>query len=250
LTIPLVTIAVPSFNHGRFLGDALESIFAQIVPVEVFVADAGSTDQTLEIIRCFEARLAGWRSRPDQGQAAAINECIAQGNAPYVAWLNSDDLYTQGGLRLLLEAMQQNPDWVVAYGKVHNVDENLRRVRQVWTQPVSERMLAIRNVISQPGTLIARRAWDAVGGLDESLQLAMDYDLWWRLYKSGCTLGYVPSEVALNREHPGTKTNSRRREHYREAIAVVRRHFGRVPLKWWLAWPFAVWWRTWVQLRT
>ena len=38
--------------------------------------------------------------------------------------------------------------------------------------------------------------------------------------------------------------NTRRREHYLEAMAIVRRHYGRVPLKWWLAWPYAVWWRS------
>jgi len=39
------------------------------------------------------------------------------------------------------------------------------------------------------------------------------------------------------------KTNTRRRDHYVEAIEVVRRHYGRVPWKWYLAWPYAVWWR-------
>ncbi|MCX8018772.1 MAG: glycosyltransferase, partial [Rhodocyclaceae bacterium] len=82
---PLVTIAVPSFNQGRYLETALASIFAQEVPVEVFVLDAGSTDGSVAIIQRWSKRLAGWRSHPDAGQAAAINEGIAQGRAPYVA---------------------------------------------------------------------------------------------------------------------------------------------------------------------
>lgn len=48
---PLVTIAVPSYNQGRFLDDALSSIFSQNVPVEVFVLDGGSSDNSVEIIR-------------------------------------------------------------------------------------------------------------------------------------------------------------------------------------------------------
>ena len=76
--LPVVTIAVPSYNQGRFLQDALTSVFDQGLPVEVFVADAGSTDGSVEVIKTFESRLAGWRSHPDRGQAAAINEGIAK----------------------------------------------------------------------------------------------------------------------------------------------------------------------------
>src|SRR5258706_345707 len=94
---PIVTIAVPSYNQGRFLQDALTSIFDQGLPVEVFVADAGSTDESVDVVKKFESRLAGWRSHADRGQAAAINEGVASGHAPYVGWLNSDDTLVSGG---------------------------------------------------------------------------------------------------------------------------------------------------------
>ena len=79
--------------------------------------------------------------------------------------------------------------------------------------------------------------------MDESLHLAMDYDLWWRLYLRHGPPRFVDAFVAVNREHDTTKTATRRREHYREAIYVVRRHYGRVPLKWYLYQPYAVWYR-------
>ncbi len=94
LAEPLVTIAVPSFNQGRFLDQALTSIFRQNdVPVEVFVMDGGSTDQSLDVIRHWQSELAGFRSHKDSGQAAAINEAVARGSAKYVCWLNSDDWF-------------------------------------------------------------------------------------------------------------------------------------------------------------
>jgi glycosyltransferase involved in cell wall biosynthesis len=96
-TPPVVTIAVPSYNQGRFLQDGLTSIFVQDLPVEVFVADAGSTDGSVDVIKTFESRLAGWRSHADRGQAAAINEGITTGSAPYVAWLDSGDMLPGGG---------------------------------------------------------------------------------------------------------------------------------------------------------
>jgi glycosyltransferase involved in cell wall biosynthesis len=238
---PLVTIAVPSFNQGRFLEQALVSIFEQNLPVEVFVADGGSTDGSVDIIRRYESRLAGWRSHSDRGQAAAINQSIAKGGAPYVCWLNSDDAILSGGLQYLIHALEARPEAPAAYGKVWNYVEGDGARKPVWVEPFSERRLALRCIISQPGTLIRRTAWEAVGGVDENLQMAIDYDLWWRLYKKFSPLEFVDEFIALNRHHADTKTNTRRALHYREAMNIVRKHNGRVPMKWWVAQPYAVW---------
>jgi glycosyltransferase involved in cell wall biosynthesis len=241
---PMITIAVPSLNQGRYLDRALSTIFAAGLPVEVFLADGGSTDCSLGVIEKWSAKLSGWRSGPDQGQAAAINECIAQGTAPFVAWLNSDDGYLPGGLRSLLDALERDDQAPFSYGLTTNVNERTEDSSRVWVEPFSERRLANRCIVSQPGTLIRRESWVAVAGLDEALQVAMDYDLWWRLFRQVATPRFVPHIVAYNREHGQTKTRSMRRSHYSEAIGVVRRHYGRVPIKWWLYWPIAVWWRS------
>jgi glycosyltransferase involved in cell wall biosynthesis len=240
---PLVTLAVPSFNQGQFLDDALTSIFAQGVPVEVFVADAGSSDGTLDVLHRWAPRLAGWRSKRDGGQAMAINECIALGSAPYVAWLNSDDIYLPGGLRALVDALDRQADWMAAYGNAWNTDASLRRTSRVWVHKLTPWRLAQHCMIAQPASLIRRSAWEALHGLDESLHMALDYDLWWRLLLRFGAPGHVPVDIACNRVHDATKTRTLRRRHYQEAMTVVRRHYGRVPAKWYLAWPVSVWLR-------
>ena len=237
---PLVTVAVPSFNQGAYLDDALASIFSQDIPVEVFVIDGGSTDETLEVIRTWTRQLAGWRSRADEGQTAAIVEGIAQGSAPYVTWLNSDDRYLPGGLAALIGELEAAPEAPAAYGRAyHEIEETQRRI-PVWVEPFTECRLALRCIICQPATVIRRQAWDAVGGLDPSLRMTMDYDLWWRLYRHGGPFAFTSRYVAINRNHRDTKTNANRRLHYREAIATVRKHHGRVPLKWYLYQPYSV----------
>lgn len=241
---PLITVAVPSFNQGRFLDDALASIFQQEAPVEVFVLDGGSSDNSLEVIRKWEHRLAGWRSHADDGQAAAINEGIAQGRAPYVCWLNSDDWFLPGGLEKLVSELKTHPEAPAVYGRAWNAVQKSGKRYPVWVEPFNERRLALRCIISQPATLIRRSAWEAVGGVDAKLHMAMDYDLWWRLFKSVGPLHFVDDFVAVNREHEDTKTKTQRRLHYQEAMGVVRKHYGRVPLKWWLAQPYAVWFKS------
>lgn len=238
-----VTVAVPSFNQGRYLAQALDSILAQDLAAEVFVADAGSTDGSVEIIRCYENRLLGWRSWADEGQAAAINEGVAHGTAPYVCWVNSDDWLLPGGLSRLVDALEREPQAPMAYGRAWDFMERNGKTKPVFVRPFSERLMAQLNIVSQPATLIRRSAWEAVGGVDPALHMVMDYDLWWRLSRLG-TPRFVGEFVAVNRVHRSTKTATQRARHYREAIAVVRRHYGSVPLKWWLFQPYAVWYRT------
>jgi len=239
--LPLVTIAVPSFNQGRFLDKALSSIFEQDLPVEVFVLDGGSTDNSVEIIRKWQHKLSGWRSRTDKGQAEAINEGIALGNAEYVCWLNSDDWLLPNGLVRLIDSLQMNPNAPAAYGRSWNFVEKTNKQHPVWVEPFSEHRLALRCIISQPATLIRRSAWASVGGVDGNLHMAMDYDLWWKLFESYGPLQFVNEFIAVNREHCSTKTKTQRRRHYQEAIQVVAKHYGRIPLKWWFFQPYSVW---------
>jgi glycosyltransferase involved in cell wall biosynthesis len=239
---PQVTIVVPSLNQGRYLEDALHSIVTQDVVTEIIVMDGGSTDNTLAVLERWAGRLTYWRSGTDGGQGAAINEGIKRSTAPYVGWLNSDDMLEPGSLRVLIEAIENNSTAPAAYGRVVNLHPNGSR-SNVWVQSFSEGALALRCIIAQPGTLVRRSAWEAVGGVDPNLFLCMDYDLWWRLYDRFGPLVHVPQVTAVNRMHRDTKTRNNRVAHYEEAIAVVRRHHGRVPIKWWLAQPYAVWWK-------
>src|SRR5436190_23713527 len=72
--LPIVTVAVPSYNQGRFLDETLRSIFAQPVPIEVMLADGGSTTDTQRVIARWRHRLTWWRMWPARGKGASTNE--------------------------------------------------------------------------------------------------------------------------------------------------------------------------------
>lgn len=237
----LITVVVPSFNQGKFLDKALTSIFEQGIEIEVFVVDGGSTDGSIDVIKKWEHRLTGWRSHSDSGQSSAINEGVALGTAPYLCWLNSDDWFEKNGLKAMLNTMQENPTATVVYAKAWNYYENSKKKRPVWVEAFNVDRLALRCFISQPASLIRRSAWEAVGGLDSNLHMVMDYDLWWRLYRLNGAFFFLDEFVAFNRIHDATKTKTLRRLHYKEAMQIVKKHYGCVPLKWWVAQPYAVW---------
>lgn len=239
-TMASVTVVIPSYNQGDFLEAALKSVFDQPVHTETIVIDGGSTDKSIDIIKKNESDLFWWRSARDRGQAAAINEGVKKGTSPYVCWLNSDDLLLPDGLFKLVTKLENSHPAPAVYGKCLIVDRHGKKKKEYWTAPFTEWHLANRCLIGQPATLIRRSAWEKVDGLDEKLDMALDYDLWWRLYKCFGPLLYTESIVAASRQHRETKTNTFRRNHYRESMMVVRKHYGKVPLKWYLAWPIRV----------
>jgi hypothetical protein len=235
-----VTVAVPNLNHGRYLNAALESIFSQGVSVEVVVLDGGSEDESVRIIERWKERLLGWQIGPDGGQASAVNQGIAMGSAPYVCWLNSDDVFLPGGLRLLLDALSESLEPPVAYGRCWTLNENGRRILPYVTAPFRPWLLKNYCFIAQPASLIRRTAWEILGGLDGRLRMTMDYDLWWRLYRRFGPFLYIRHFAAGSRMHRDTKTSRNRPEHYDEAMRILRRHTGGVPMKWRLAYPLMV----------
>lgn len=239
----LITVVVPSYNQGKFLDKCLSSIFSQNLPLEVFVMDGGSTDNTIEVIKKWESKIQKWRSCPDDGQSAAINEGMKLGMAPYCCWLNSDDFFLDDALARLVKPLIQNLEVPVTYGKVYNLIDKNNSMKPIWVESFSEKRLSIRCIISQPGTLIRRNVWESVGGVNTNLHMSMDYDLWWRIFKSFGNFYYIEDFVAVNRDHVNTKTNSKRFLHYKESISVVRKYYGSVPLKWFIAQPYSVWFK-------
>jgi GT2 family glycosyltransferase len=228
-----VAIAIPSLDQGRFLSAALESAFAQTdVDLKVAIMDAGSRDGSLAVIRRYEDRLAYWRSRPDSGQAAAINEGIDRlAEADYVGWLNADDLLVAGGVSKMVAYLDEHRRHVAVFGRAHIIDESGRVIGEFPTQPFEARALARGSIICQPASLIRKSAWQAIGGLDESLHMCLDYDLWWRLSRIG-PIGFVRELVACSRDHEATKSRTQKRGLYEEAFRVLQRHLGYVPWRW------------------
>lgn len=234
-----VAIAVPSLGQGPFLGAALDSLGRSSVVVHRAVLDAGSTDGSRDIIAARAAELAFWRSEPDAGQAAAVNEgvaglCHSHPDVDAVGWLNADDVFLDGGIDRLWQALMDHPDWVVATGRGALLSAHGEIVGEFPTERFSPERFARACTICQPSTLVRRAAWQQVGGLDASMHMCFDYDLWWRLSRLG-TIGYVDALVAGSRDHGETKTRRHRVQYFREATALVRREHGHVPWHWYIS---------------
>jgi glycosyltransferase involved in cell wall biosynthesis len=222
---PLVSVVTPSLNQGRFIGDAVRSVLGQDYPrIEYLVVDGGSTDGTLPVLARFDGAVR-WISEPDHGQAAAINKGFRLASGEILAWLNSDDLYEPQAVSVAVAYLQAHPDTAMVYGDATHVDTEDEEIGPcAYVGPFDlDRLIHEADYIVQPATFFRRSAFEAVGGLDESLHWGMDYDLWLKIARR-FPVAYLPRKLARYRQTGENKTALGRFDRFDEIKRIGLRH--------------------------
>jgi glycosyltransferase involved in cell wall biosynthesis len=107
---PTITVLIDTYNHERFIEEAIVSVLEQDFPassMEILVVDDGSTDRTPEIVRKFEPR-ARYLHKENGGQASAFNFGIPQARGEILAFLDGDDWWAKNKLRIVMEVFEKN----------------------------------------------------------------------------------------------------------------------------------------------
>jgi len=206
-SLPLVSIITPSFNQARFLEATIQSVLAQDYPhIEYLIVDGGSTDNTVNIIKKYEARLAGWVSEKDSGQTDAINKGFARAKGDILAWINSDDMYEPGAVTAAVKYLNEHPEVGMVYGDCNFINESGHVIGRFNAAQTNYRLLRQGYVhIPQQTMFFRAELWRQAGPLDPSFYFAMDYDLWTRIAPR-TEMKYVPQTWANFRLHTSGKT--------------------------------------------
>lgn len=231
---PSISVVVPSFNQGPFIRETLESLFAQAYPeLEVIVVDGGSTDGTLGVLQDYGDRIR-WVSESDDGQADAIRKGFSMARGEWLTWLNSDDLQTDNALHRVADCIAQHPKSEVVAGRGHYVAEDGTYLRPYPTIRIQGQSVNVQDelfekgYVAQPSVFYRKDAYERVGGVDATLRYVMDYDLWVRFARAGCSFAFIDADISANRWHDGAKTASQPLALLAEFIATQRRHYGAV----------------------
>lgn len=228
-----ISIVVPSYNQGRFIDDTLRSLLDQRYPrLQVIVMDGGSTDDTVERLRAYGEAIE-WTSGKDAGQSDAIARGFERCRHDWIAWLNSDDVQTNGALWEVDAAVRGEPAAEVVVGRGHYMDEDGSNPRPYPTIDVgpghdARREIFEKGYMAQPSVFFRKAAYERIGGLNRALAYCMDYELWARFAVAGCRFVPVAADISGNRWHEDTKTSAQLLDLLGEVVATQARLFGRV----------------------
>jgi glycosyltransferase involved in cell wall biosynthesis len=221
-------VVTPSLNHARFLAEALASVRAQDhARLEHIVVDGGSVDGTTEVLAALGTTVR-WVSEADGGQAAAVNKGFRMSSGEILGWLNADDLYEPGAVSAAVACFEAHPEVALVYGDATFVDADgveLGPCSQVRPFSYSD-LVHVGDFVAQPAAFFRRAAFEAVAGLDETLQWAMDYDLWMNL-AARFPVAYLRRPLARYRWTGENKTAHGGLARLKELETVGRRHGGR-----------------------
>jgi glycosyltransferase involved in cell wall biosynthesis len=235
---PLVSVIIPSYNYGRFISFAFDSLRAQTYTNwECVVVDDGSTDDTAQVVSRYtnvDKRFKFLRQE-NARQAAAKNNGLRHSSGQYVQFLDADDLIEREKFNRQVEFLETHPDVDIVYGDVRyfrteNHNERLHSwggTDSPWMPKTSGRgrevllALARHNIMVINSPLIRRSVVDAVGPFDVTLPPAEDWDYWLRCAALGASFQFadLPGTLALVRWHSESSSQDRRRM-YAAMVAI------------------------------
>lgn len=224
---PRITLVTPSYHQEPYLQQTLDSVIQQNYPnLDYRVQDGNSQDGSQEILERYRPHLSYYESRPDSGQAQAINRAFAGSDGEIMGWLNSDDLLLPGSLATVATVFAENPEVDVIYGHRVLIDSDGAEIGR-WVMPAHDaEVLRWADLIPQETLFWRRQLWERCGGcLNENYQFALDWDLLLRFQEAGARMLCLPRFLGAFRVHPLQKTSSELHSTGGEEMRLLRRRF-------------------------
>ncbi len=228
---PLVSIVIPSYNYGAFLGEAIESALSQTYNrVEVIVIDDGSTDHSAEVAAQYGDRIR-LIIQENRGVVAVLNRGLREVAGTYVAVLSADDVFKAAYVERLMQALREHPEAAYAYSAMEYIGA---KTGIVHAEPYSAALLLAGNTINASG-LMRRDDALAVGGFDTRLEVTAfeEWDFWLRMLEHDKRGVAVDEPMLSYRKHAGTSRNPVTRKHKRSGARLMEQMhpslYGRRP---------------------
>ena len=222
--LPKISIITPTLNQGKYIEETIRSVLLQNYPkLEYIIVDGGSTDETLNIIKKYEAWITYWISEPDEGQSDAINKGLKQATGEVFNWLNSDDTYLPHALLTVGQYfLDKNLDVLCGREIQRTSGGNEWITNGTILRPSLEETIAWA-FCNQPPTFTRLSIVKALGGLDNNLHFCMDAELWVHYLTRFGDKNVKKVDDVLNifRVHAASKTSNLTQIYYRDRFNIL-----------------------------
>jgi len=207
-----ISAIVPVYNCARYVGKAIESIFAQTHPAsEIIVVDDGSTDGTRDALERYKSSIT-YIYQKNAGEPAARNTGMRHSSGDYIAYLDADDLWMPDKLELQLQYLKTHPNCDLVYTDMMTFDDqgiiehSVRAARgRVYCSGKIFPQLFRETLFGSGSVLFRKEAAEKVGGFDETFLVGSDYEMWLRMARH-FDFGYVDKPLLMYRQHPEMST--------------------------------------------
>ncbi|MCC5642104.1 glycosyltransferase [Nostoc sp. CHAB 5824] len=184
--LPVISVIIPAYNSEKTINHTIQSVLNQtFTDLELIVINDGSQDSTLAIVTQIQDPRIKVFSYSNAGGNVSRNRGLHRAVGEFVSFLDADDIWTPDKLQSQLKALQENITAKVAYSWTDYIDENgefiLSGKRVNVNGNVYEHLLLNNFLENGSNPLICRKALITLGGFDESLSAAQDWDMWLRL---------------------------------------------------------------------
>ena len=233
---PKVSIIIPVYNGTNYLCCAIDCALNQTYQnIEVIVVNDGSRDNggTEQLALSYGNRIR-YFSKENGGVSSALNYGIGKMTGDYFAWLSHDDLYSKTRIADAVNLLAKHDlmgKKCVAFTGGYVMDAGGTKIKDLHDYFEADRIYSsneVLHIMAAKGTLygcsflIPRKAFDEVGGFDESLRYSQDALMWYRIFLAGYALVSDKLPNVMSRMHGSQVSHTRRDLFAHDALVVAK----------------------------
>jgi len=216
---PKVSVLMPTFNYGRFISEAIESVTSQTFrDLELLVVDNCSTDDTAEQVERHalkDPRIRFIRNESNLGMVGNWNRCLTHASGEYIKFMFSDDSFLMhDAIEKMVQLMDSDSGLSLVASSRELIDVSSKRLGvlsdhrgalvQEGMKVLADCLIDQKNRIGEPSAVLFRKD-QAKRGFDERYKQIVDLEMWFHLLEQG-KFGYIASPLVSFRVHPGQQT--------------------------------------------